>query len=478
MNFVTSSSLPAAFLSRMRGLLSKDYSAFLAAYDAPPARGLRVNTLKADTGVFAARFAARHGFALSPSPFCTAGLFLPPGEGSLFRAGADPLHHAGAYYMQEPSATAAVTALAPRPGERILDLCAAPGGKSTQIAAALAGSGLLWSNDPARPRAGALAQNLERCGVRNAVVSCADPAVLAGGLPGFFDAALVDAPCSGEGMFRREAAALSGWSVDNIRLCAARQAAILDAAAAAVRPGGRLLYSTCTFAPEENERQAAAFLHRHPAFTLADLSFLPFGRPGFEGGALSSFEGEDAPDGVSLSRTRRILPGDGGEGHFLALFLQTGGGPDARPLPAYPYGRPDAAAFPSLWRECFGETPPYGVPRAVGDTVRLLPEGLPSLRGLGVLAAGAAAAFVCKNRLEPHHALFMAAGGTDAVSRLELDADDPRAAAFLRGEIVAADGLRGWTAVTVDGVTAGFGKAGSGVLKNRYPKGLRLRQGG
>ena len=194
-------------------------------------------------------------------------------------SGRQPLHHAGAFYVQEPSAASAVTVLAPVPGDRVLDLCAAPGGKSTQIAGALQGQGLLWSNEVVRNRAQVLLSNMERMGVRNAVVSSCRPDLLCERLAGYFDKVLVDAPCSGEGMFRREPQAVKEWSLAHTEACAARQLAILNSAAQAVREGGVLVYSTCTFAPVENEGVVSAFLQKHPGFVLEETG-LSGGRQG------------------------------------------------------------------------------------------------------------------------------------------------------------------------------------------------------
>lgn len=453
---------PTEFEQRMRTLLGAEFDAFLAGYATPPRRGLRANPLKLSPE----RLAALLGDALSPAPFAAHGFYL---EGE-WRAGADPLHHAGAYYMQEPSAMAAVTALAPRRGERVLDLCAAPGGKSTQIAAALAGEGMLWCNEYVRARATVLMQNLERCGVKNAVVTSLDTAALAEELPEAFDAVLCDAPCSGEGMFRREPEALSGWSMDNIRLCARRQQEILDNAAAMVRPGGRLLYSTCTFAPEENEGMAAWFLRTHPEFEAGDLSALPFGQPAIEGTALAAFDVEtDFP----ATAGRRILPGQGGEGHFLALFHKRGDTPCMVSPYTPPRRDPHAAEAAALYADLF-LTPPNGHFITVGDTVRLLPPTMSSV-SLHLLAAGIPVAAVCKNRLEPHHAVFAAARADDCRRVVRLSADDPALRSFLHGEPIACDDtLAGWTAVAVDDAVVGFGKSVRGTLKNHYPKGLRL----
>jgi len=367
----------------------------------------------------------------------------------------------------------AVTVLDPRPGERILDLCAAPGGKSTQIAALQQGKGLLWSNEYVRARASALVQNLERCGVTHGVVSNMDTAPLCDKLNGQFDGVLADVPCSGEGMFRKEEAALTMWSEDNISLCAERGAHILDAAAKAVRPGGRLVYSTCTFAPEENECQIARFLRTHPDFSLHPIE-AAWGRPACTAAQVAPFAPALNMDGLPLHFARRIFPADGGEGHFIALLIRDGEG--AVPPAPLPGSKPDknAAACEALLKDCFSEAP-AGCFVTVGDTVRLLPADLPDTRGLYLVAAGVAAATVCRDRLEPCHGIFLSRRPEQCRRVLELTRNDPRTAAFLRGEAVDAPGLAGWTAVAVDGAVAGFGKASGGVLKNRYPKALRLR---
>lgn len=453
---------PAAFCERMRRLYG-DQTDTVMAGDGPPARGLRVNTLKCSVD----RFRELWGGYARPVPFCWEGFQIDPAH----KAGADPLHHAGAYYMQEPSAMSAVTVLAPQPGERILDLCAAPGGKSTQIAAALRGQGLLWCNEYVRGRAHVLAQNIERCGVRNSVVSSADAALLAERLPGFFDGVLVDAPCSGEGMFRKEPAALDHWSEDNIRLCAARGRTILDAAARLVRPGGRLVYSTCTFAPEENECQIADFLNRNPEFVLEKIE-APFGRPGLPWERVAAFsEGIEEPP-ADLTLCRRITPADGGEGHFVARLTRCGEAKVTAVSPGWPID-PRANSAAELYQACFREEP-KGIWITRGEQIRLLPEGLPDLHGLGVLTAGITVADICKNRLEPCHAAFMVAQASDCRQLVDLKRGDERLSLFLKGQEIPVEGVQGWTAVAAEGITLGFGKAGGGKLKNRYPKGLRL----
>lgn len=453
--------LPPKFEERMRLLLQDEYDAFMKGYDLPLRRGLRINSAKIDIDNFFKVFP----HPLEGAPFSEECFYLD----SPHKAGSDPLHHAGAYYMQEPSASSAVSILDPQPGEWILDLCAAPGGKSTQIAARIGENGLLWSNEYVASRAKILQQNLERCGVRNAIISNRDTAPLCQHLEGMFDAVLVDAPCSGEGMFRKEPQALTEWSENNILLCATRQQEILNNAAKAVKPGGRLVYSTCTFAPEENECVVAAFLNAHPDFTLLPID-VKWGRPGFNAERVQPFA-TDLVTEENLSYCRRIFPQHGGEGHFIAL-LQRDGDFTASHYSSYtppakdPY-REEAAA---LYADCFTDTP-EGEFVTFGDQVRLLPCSMPDCKGFG--SAGVAVASVCKNRLEPCHSIFIASRSEHCRRALHFNGHDPLLIAFLHGEEIPCD-EKGWTAVCVNGCVVGFGKASGGKLKNRYPKGLRL----
>ena len=437
--------LPQEFLNRMQVMLGEEYPAFLAQYDAPVRRGVRLNPLKCTREAFEKHFKN----AVEPTPFSPLSYYYNGEEG----IGSSPLHHAGAVYSQEPSAASAVTVLNPQPGDRVLDLCAAPGGKSTQIASLLQGEGLLWSNEPIRSRAQILLSNIERLGVRNAVVSNAYPEDLCPKLPGWFDKILVDAPCSGEGMFRRDEIAVEEWTPQSPEACALRQRGILHQAANCLREGGVLVYSTCTFSKEENEETVLAFLAEHPDFVLESPG-VSFGRPAYGVDAL------------------RIFPMDGGEGHFVAKFRRVnGGGGLVKPyqLPAKP------APEVQLAREFLKEAMP-GRPAeklaVVGGRVLLLPEELPDLKGLPVLRAGVEVGEVRGKRLEPAHGLFMSAYPEECAQVLELSADDPRLAAFLHGEEIECGG-KGYTAVCVCGAITGFGKASGGVLKNKYPKGLR-----
>lgn len=258
--------LPEKFLARMQQQLGDEYDEYLRSLQRPRAVALRFNPLKGAIPALP--------FVGEPVPWEPMGYYYDPDS----RPGLHPYHEAGVYYLQEASAMASAALLEPQPGEIILDLCAAPGGKSTQIAGRMQGQGLLVSNEIHPKRAKILSRNIERLGIGNAVVTGEAPAALADRFPGFFHRIMVDAPCSGEGMFRKEEAAITDWSEENVEMCARRQAEILDCAAAMLRPGGRLVYSTCTFAPQEDEETVEAFLARHPEFEAEPVNAPPGSR--------------------------------------------------------------------------------------------------------------------------------------------------------------------------------------------------------
>ena len=312
------------FEQRERALLGERFDALYAAPQETAERGVTVSALRTTPE----QFAAKADFSLEASPFCKAAFVVHQPD---FKPGRHPYHHAGVFYSQEPSASSAAPLLGVRPGMRVLDMCAAPGGKSSQLAAALQGRGVLVSNEYVAARADILKINLERMGVSNAVVLNESPARIADALPEFFDRVLVDAPCSGEGMFRKEPVARQQHCEALVKQCAELGAEILDCAAAVLAPGGQLVYSTCTFAPEEDEGQVAAFLQRHPEFTLADA----LGNVDYTFGS----EGEANRTGglpLDVSKVRRIWPSQGGEGHFIARLVKAGT-PRALPAPGcYP----------------------------------------------------------------------------------------------------------------------------------------------
>ena len=435
-----------AFLERMQAQLGDEYEAFLRFYEAPHFRGLRVNTLKCTPE----KLRTLLPFPLRQTPFCPNGFYLPEETRS---PGNHPLHHCGSFYMQEPSATSAAEMLGVEPHDFVLDLCAAPGGKSTQIGAMLNGTGLLWSNEIVKSRANILLSNIERMGISNAVVTNLRPDMLCERLTGFFDKVLVDAPCSGEGMFRKNAAAQTEWSAEHVRSCAERQLKILRSARLALKPGGVLVYSTCTFSEEENEGVITRFLSENPDFVLEDAG-VSFGRP-------------------ALQYARRIYPMDGGEGHFAARLRKTGA-----PLPRQTteYRQQTDSEVLDFYDSLFVNRP-FGENLTVSNNkIYILPKNYDNrFSGLPVLRAGVILGEFVKRRIEPHHSVFAAAQKRDCRLAADFASDSDAIAAYLHGEEigVSAD-WKGYAAVCVNGMTVGFGKASGGRLKNKYPKGLRV----
>ena len=449
--------IPTEFRRRME-LLTGDERYFDKLGEAP-FKGLRVNTLKASRDLILKTFGD-----LKPVPFCDDGFYITEEK-----LGNHPLHHAGAFYLQEPSAMSAVTALGVRRGDRVLDLCAAPGGKSTQIAAALGGEGLLVSNEYVSSRVPALVSNIERMGIPNCVITNSDVAALTDKFINFFDCVLVDAPCSGEGMIRKIPSILDEWSMQNIEACAKRQLSVLLSAAAAVRSGGKLCYSTCTYAPEENEGVIAEFLRQRPDFELIPIE-KPFGRSAFP---------QFAPNTAGIEFARRVFIADGGEGHFVALMRKK---PDKNDytdsicdtISGESSPTEQVKIFKDFYSECFLSEINCQRYRLInaGDRVFIKPH-TPLLDGVPVVRAGVFAGQVQKGRFVPSHALFTAVGHRPERT-VELTLDNPDTEKFLHGEeIGCAENLKGYVSVTVEGVPTGFGKASGGRLKNHYPKGLR-----
>ena len=458
--------MPQAYLERMQRLLGDEFSPFLESYRQPPVTGLRVNTLKLSPEQF--RLIAP--FELSPVPWCASG-FVISGE---VQAGRHPYHAAGLYYLQDSSAMAAVEILDPRPGERVLDLAAAPGGKATHIATKMENQGLFVANEIHPRRVWELSENLERWGVRNAVITNESPQRLADHLEGFFDKVLLDAPCSGEGMFRKSQPARQEWSREVVLSCAARQSGILPQAARLVRPGGRLVYATCTFAPEENEAVVAGFLEAYPHFSLEAIQL----QPGFSPGRPDWLPGSERwPE---LSEAVRIWPHiAAGEGHFVAVIQRKHLGKTRQPKPWQHTGVSASAA--GFFNEFINRNLNWIVEkkslRLVGSYLYQVPPGSPDLGRLRVIHPGWWLGTLRKNRFEPSHALALALRKEDARHVLDLQAADERLLAYLRGESIRLDLVwespECWVLVCVDGFSLGWGRWVKGVLKNAYPKGLR-----
>ena len=405
--------LPKRFLQRMRSQLGDEYEDFLKSLERPRAVALRFNPLKGE--------APQLSFVGQPVPWEPLGYYYDPEA----RPGLHIYHEAGVYYLQEASAMAPVQLLDPQPGEKVCDLCAAPGGKTTQIAGRMLGQGFLLCNEINPKRAKILSRNIERMAVPNALVTNEHPERLAERFPGFFDRVLVDAPCSGEGMFRKEEAAVTDWSEETVAMCAHRQGEILHSAAKMVRPGGRLVYSTCTFAPEEDELAVAAFLEAHPEFTPEAMD-----APWFVPGENGSFR----------MWPHKLL----GEGHFAAV-LKKSETAESFDTPACP-----GEKLPKQWTAFAKE---------LGIT-------LPAGKAVSGLELGE----VKKDRFEPAHALALWLDG--CANEECFPAESEEAKAYLHGEVIPSE-KKGWCLVKADCYSIGWGKGDGRVLKNHYPKGLR-----
>ncbi len=446
--------LPEQFKERMKAQLGAEYGEFLAAYDRPAVRGLRVNTLK----VGKERFLSLCPWETEPAGTFEEGLIV---TGEAEHIGTHPYHIAGLFYMQEPSAMSVIAEAKIEPGMKVLDLCAAPGGKSGAAAARLCGKGLLVSNEIVPNRAKQLARNLERLGAVNAVVTCAHPDAVAEALPCFFDRVIVDAPCSGEGMFRKDPQAIAEWSPEHVKACAVRQSAILESAARCVAPGGKLIYSTCTFSPDENEGVIDAFLKEHGDF-----------RP---------------------ELSRRLYPHKvNGEGHFVARLVREGSSfpgfaesnLKAKTVPAKggilrSMALPEASSVSGFLSDTLeGNVPDASELRVFRSGAVYCPFDYPeALMKLPIVSFGVEIGEFAKNRLKPSHSFFMAAHGFKYHSSLDLEAESRELAAFLGGNTLNAGEIASngrYLPVTVCGFPVGFGKLTDGVLKNHLPKGLQI----
>jgi NOL1/NOP2/sun family putative RNA methylase len=456
--------LPPEFLSRMQAQLGAEYADFLASYDHSPDVGLRVNTLKLSPD----QFSDLTSDLLLPIPWCPAGFVVDSEE----RPGKHPYHAAGLYYLQDPAAQAVAELLSPKPGERVLDLSAAPGGKTTHLAALMQNQGLLVANDVHPKRVRDLAKNIERWGAHNVAITNAMPPQLVAHFGAFFDRVLVDAPCSGEGMFRKDPAARGEWLPKLVESCALRQDAILEDAARLVRPGGDLGYSTCTFAPQEDEGTLARFLEAHADFELVAAPNVP----GFEAGRPEWLGAADPA--WNLKRAVRLWPHKApGEGHFIALLHRTAEAPEASRSPAsfQPTGLPGETQrdFAAFIESTLNWQPPQNRLALLGSYVYLIPEGLPDLRGLSVIHWGWWLGTAKKNRFEPSHALAMGLRAEDVRQTWALTAGDPDLERYLRGEVLRCNGPNGWVLVTVDSFPLGWGKRVQGRLKSHLPTWLR-----
>ena len=457
--------LPAAFCARMKDLLGEEYPAFLSSYEREMQRGLRINPIKADAD---AVLAALSDLPLRPIPYFSYGYYL---DCTAVGTGNHPLHHAGAFYLQEPAAMLPVASAVIEKGDYVLDVCAAPGGKSTQLAALIGGEGLLVSNEFVPSRAKILLSNIERLGVPNAIVTNTDAAHLRQWYPACFDVVVVDAPCSGEGMFRKNEDAIAEWSEENVAMCVERSFEILSDAAHCLRDGGTLIYATCTFAPEENEGLIARFLADHPDFSIEELP------DAVRNMTARGIAVEGCSEDTTLSG--RCYPHvTGGEGQFVCV-LKKAGNADRAPIKGdfEKLTKPEAEAVKVLFSELFNNG---DAPTAV-KLKGVLYATPPHLRvSGGCFSLGVRIGEQKGVRIAPHHQLF-SAYGKSMKRRWDFSADDPRVLRYLHGDVIeitpddcTADGTDGFGCVTVCGCPLGGAKRVGNTLKNHYPKGLRI----
>lgn len=475
--------LPIEFEKKMKVFLGNEWDDFLYSYDNNRFQALRFNTLKVQSPEERMRILKVLGISSDKKvSWANEAYYFDENV----RPGKHPYHEMGLYYIQEPSAMSAAALLAPKPGMRVLDLCAAPGGKSTQLATYLGDSGLLVSNEINTQRSRILSQNIERMGIKNAIVTNEDSFVLASHFPGFFNAIQVDAPCSGEGMFRKLPEAIEQWSIENVAICAARQKEILDNAAVMLKPGGTIVYSTCTFSKEENEDVIEYFLERHPDFTLEEMErFWPHKVDG-EGhfvaklvrrGSVNEF---GADYDVCEDSCNKV------EDTGLKVDRKTKKNKNSKnrkneTKPALT--KENMKLLSEFLDETISEDVAAWIKNSrlvmFGEQLYRLPDMEVDIKGLKVQRAGLHIGEFKKQRFEPSHSLALALKLNDAKNLVKLTCDNPQTIGFFNGQSVVlsdeqtAECKKGWALVCVDGYTAGWGKVNGTQVKNHYPKGLR-----
>lgn len=452
--------LPKLFEDNMIGLLGEDFKEYKKCLDKPMYHGIRINTMK----ISVEEFLKINPFHLRPVPWCDNGFYY---DEQLDKPSKHPYYYAGLYYIQEPSAMTPASVIPVEEGDRVLDICAAPGGKSTELAAKLSGTGVLVSNDISASRAKALLKNLEVFGATNALIISEAPYKLSERFAGYFDKILIDAPCSGEGMFRKSNSMITAWENNGNQLFSDLQISILKEVVKMLKPGGKILYSTCTFAPLENEKSVEYLLSLDDSLSICDFSKYE----GFDDGhpEWSETGNED------LIKCARLWPHKiEGEGHFVALVKKDGVSVNTGNSGSYPIKKAKLTKETEEFFKGFNKKFDFNRMELSQDKLYYIPDSFPAVRGLRILRCGLYLGEVKKNRFEPSQSLAMSLSSSDYSNIVNLSSDDDRVNKYLKGETVEAEGKNGWVLVCVDSYPLGWGKLNNGVLKNKYLPGWRL----
>jgi NOL1/NOP2/sun family putative RNA methylase len=450
--------LPKKFEQKMKHLLQEEFDVYMASFDEERYYGLRANTLKVEPK----ELQDITQFQLAPIPWCKEGFYYQETN----RPAKHPYYHAGLYYIQEPSAMTPGAILDVKPGDKVLDLCAAPGGKSTQIGAKLQQKGVLFSNDISATRVKALLKNIELAGITNAVVTNETPERLAERLEGYFDKILVDAPCSGEGMFRKEPDMIKSWESHGVDYCCDLQRNISPYAAKMLRPGGSLLYSTCTFSPEENEGMIEEFLSSHHEFEIVPIPH----ENGFDLGRPEWIGAREELKGCARLWPYKIK----GEGHFVALLRKKheNGNEKQWVYPKRKINEKQLKDYNTFLEEIMNKDI-RGNFELYGEVLCLLPDEVPDVKGLRVVRSGWHLGYIKKNRFEPSQALAMGLQKQDVKKVIDFSIDDSNVIRYLKGETLQIEGQKGWNLICVEGYPLGWGKIQNNMLKNKYLPGWR-----
>ncbi|CZR95787.1 MULTISPECIES: RsmF rRNA methyltransferase first C-terminal domain-containing protein [unclassified Clostridioides] len=430
--------LPEEFLEDIREILQDEYDDFIKSYDEDKTTGLRINTLKIDKK----KLLDLNLFDLSQIPWAEEGFYY---DDKINRPGRNPLHEAGAYYLQEPSAMSVIPKADIKEGDKVLDMCAAPGGKSTYILSKLNDTGLLVSNEINASRIKALGENLERFGVKNCIITNTDSKSLRKTFNGYFDKVVIDAPCSGQGMFRKDEVAISDWSYAKVLECQSIQKEIIRDGYKMLKKDGILIYSTCTFSREENEHVINEFISEYPYAELIEMERLWPHKIKGEGHFVAKIKKlEDEECNVKELKIKNLDKEIKDYREFEKKFLKVD--------------------FYSNKKNKF---------YLRGENLYLLPEVYPDTKKLKVLRYGLHLGVLKKNRFEPSHALshYLKVEDVKNVENFSVQSDS--ILKYLKGDVVNSNESRGWVLVSVEGIPLGWGKESAGVIKNHYPKGLR-----